>query len=230
MATCLLVSRSKAFVIWAEAESLHLEFISTFHLHKCDRLWRVLTGYRERECWVLLGVWEVCWLSITWTYALKFKWEAPPRLIGHYSGGIAFLGQLVILLLFLFCCTLNGECFLKVLSHSVVSDSWPHGLYPARLLCLWDFSGKNTGVGFYFLLWEILLDRRLNPRLLHWQVDSLPLSHLGSLFPKLPSSVPFHDSFWFLCLSGHRPFARAIEQLSVPVLWRSSSVGATLIP
>ena len=33
-------------------------------------------------------------------------------------------------------------------SHSVVSDSlWPHGLQPTRLLCPWDFPGKNTGVG-----------------------------------------------------------------------------------
>ena len=32
--------------------------------------------------------------------------------------------------------------------HSVVSDSSrPHGLLPARLLCLWDSPGKNTGVG-----------------------------------------------------------------------------------
>ena len=30
---------------------------------------------------------------------------------------------------------------------SVMSNSpWPHGLYPARLFCLWDFPGKNTGV------------------------------------------------------------------------------------
>ena len=37
--------------------------------------------------------------------------------------------------------------------HSVVSDSsWPYGLYPARLLCPWDFSGKDTGVGCHFLL------------------------------------------------------------------------------
>ena len=26
----------------------------------------------------------------------------------------------------------------------------PHGLQPARLLCPWDFPGKNTGVGYYF--------------------------------------------------------------------------------
>ena len=40
-----------------------------------------------------------------------------------------------------------------VLSHSVVSESlWPHELYPARLLCPWDFPGKKTGVGCHFLL------------------------------------------------------------------------------
>ena len=38
-------------------------------------------------------------------------------------------------------------------SHSVVSDSLrPHGLQSARLLCPWNSSGKNTGVGCPFLL------------------------------------------------------------------------------
>ena len=38
-------------------------------------------------------------------------------------------------------------------SRSVVSDSWrPHGLQPTRLLCPWDFPGKNTGVGCHCLL------------------------------------------------------------------------------
>ena len=33
-------------------------------------------------------------------------------------------------------------------SHSVVSDSLrPHGLSPTRLLSLWDFPGKSTGLG-----------------------------------------------------------------------------------
>ena len=37
---------------------------------------------------------------------------------------------------------------------SVASDSlWPFGLESARLLCPWDFSGKSTGVGCYFLTW-----------------------------------------------------------------------------
>ena len=38
-------------------------------------------------------------------------------------------------------------------SHSVVSNSLqPHELYPARLLCPWNFPGMNTGVGSHFLL------------------------------------------------------------------------------
>ena len=65
-----------------------------------------------------------------------------------------------------------------VLSCSVKSNSlWPHGLQPARLLC----PGKDTGVGCHALLRRIFLTQGLNLCLLHWQVDSLPLSHLGSL-------------------------------------------------
>ena len=38
-------------------------------------------------------------------------------------------------------------------SHLVVSDSSRlHGLQPTRLLCLWDFPGKSTGVGCHCLL------------------------------------------------------------------------------
>ena len=44
----------------------------------------------------------------------------------------------------------------------------------------WGFLGKNTGVGCHFLLQGIFLTQGLNPHLLHWQVDSLPLSHQGS--------------------------------------------------
>ena len=44
------------------------------------------------------------------------------------------------------------------------------------------FLGKNSGVGCPFLLHGIFLAQGLNSYLLHWQVDSLPLSHLGSHF------------------------------------------------
>ena len=44
-------------------------------------------------------------------------------------------------------------CESESVSCSVVSDPLqPHGLEPARLLCSWDFTGKNTGVASHSLL------------------------------------------------------------------------------
>ena len=41
---------------------------------------------------------------------------------------------------------------------SVASDSlWSHGLNPARLLCSWNFPGKNTGASCHFLLQGLFL-------------------------------------------------------------------------
>ena len=45
---------------------------------------------------------------------------------------------------------------------------------PSRLLCPWDFPGKNIGVGCHLLLQGIFLTQGLNLCLLHWQADSLP--------------------------------------------------------
>ena len=52
-----------------------------------------------------------------------------------------------------------------------------------QALCPWNFPGKNTEVFFleYFLLQGIFQTQGSNLHLLHWHVDSLPLSHLGSL-------------------------------------------------
>ena len=50
----------------------------------------------------------------------------------------------------------------------------PQGLMSVRLLCPWNSHIKNTGVGCHFLL----QGSNLHP--LHWQVDSLSLSHQGS--------------------------------------------------
>ena len=59
-------------------------------------------------------------------------------------------------------------------SHSVVPDSLqPHGPQPTRLLCPWDFPGKNTGVDCHSLLQRIFLTQGLNPGLLHCRRDSL---------------------------------------------------------
>ena len=71
-------------------------------------------------------------------------------------------------------------------------DSWT---VSTRLLCLWDFSGKNPGVDCHFLLQGIFLTQGSNTHL-HWQADSLPLSYLGSpgakttLFSSVAQSCP----------------------------------------
>ena len=49
-----------------------------------------------------------------------------------------------------------------------------------QLLCPWDFPEKSTGVGGQSLLQRIFSTQGLNLSVLHWQADSLPLSHLGS--------------------------------------------------
>ena len=54
------------------------------------------------------------------------------------------------------------------------------GLQPTRLLCPRNLPGKNNGVSCHFLLQEILPTQGSNLHLLHWQMNSLALSHLGN--------------------------------------------------
>ena len=61
----------------------------------------------------------------------------------------------------------------------------PHVTVAHWLLCQWDFPGKDTGVGYHFLLPGIVPTQGSNLHLPHWQVCSLPLSHQGS--PGVPS-------------------------------------------
>ena len=67
------------------------------------------------------------------------------------------------------------------LSRLVMSNSLQlHGKHSP-----WDSPGKNTGIGCHFLPQGIFLTQGSNPNLLHWQVDSLPLYHLGSLLNRI---------------------------------------------
>ena len=64
-----------------------------------------------------------------------------------------------------------------------MSDSATAWTVAHRILCLWNSPGKDTGVGYHALLQGIFLIQELNLyllHLLHWQVDSLPLSNLGN--------------------------------------------------
>ena len=64
---------------------------------------------------------------------------------------------------------------------SVVPDSlWPHGLQPSRLLCSWDFPGKDTGVGSPSFLQGIFPAQESNLGLPHCRWIFYQLSHEGS--------------------------------------------------
>ena len=69
-------------------------------------------------------------------------------------------------------------------AYSIKSDSLQlPGLQPTRLLCPWNFPGKNTGLGCHFHLQGISPIQGSNLHLLCllcWQVNSLPLSYLGN--------------------------------------------------
>ena len=65
-----------------------------------------------------------------------------------------------------------------------MSDSlWPHGLQPTRLLYPWDFLGKSTRVGCYFLLQGTFLTQASNlglphcRQMLYWDTREVNLPH-----------------------------------------------------
>ena len=52
--------------------------------------------------------------------------------------------------------------FCLLFSHLAVTNCLrPHGLWPTRLLCPWDFPDENTVVGFHFLLQGIFMTKGL---------------------------------------------------------------------
>ena len=81
----------------------------------------------------------------------------------------------------LVCVYFQYRCCL--VTKSYLSLLLPHGLQPTRLLCPWDFPGKNTGVGCHCLLQGTFPTQGLKLHLLHQQAGSLPLSHQGNCTP-----------------------------------------------
>ena len=75
----------------------------------------------------------------------------------------------------------NHSVCCSVVSHSLR----PHGLEPTRLLCPWDFSGNNTGVGSHSLLHGMFLTQGSSPNLLSHSVALGQLFDLGTQFPHL---------------------------------------------
>ena len=76
-----------------------------------------------------------------------------------------------------------------------MSDSLrPHGLWPTRLLCPWDFPGKSTGVGCPFVLQRIFPTKGSNPGLPHCRQTPYCLSHQGSPYRFSEVSIKCHFS------------------------------------
>ena len=82
---------------------------------------------------------------------------------------------------------------------------------PVRLLFPWNSPGKNTGVGCFILPQGICLTQGLNLHLLHWQMDSLPLSHQVS--PRELLLPP--KSFWFKSQKQRSPSTSSFSGGSV---------------
>ena len=62
----------------------------------------------------------------------------------------------------------SALCCAVIRCSALVSDSLRlYGLYPTRLLRLWDFPGKNTRVGYHAFLQGIFPTRGSNLSLLH---------------------------------------------------------------
>ena len=59
------------------------------------------------------------------------------------------------------------RCCFCCVAKSCPTLLWPHELQPTRLLCPWDFPGKNTRVGHHFLLQGIFPTQESNPHLRH---------------------------------------------------------------
>ena len=99
-------------------------------------------------------------------------------------------------------------CVCSVVSNSLV----PHRLQPARLLSPWNSLGKNTERGFHFLLQGIFLSQRSNPLLclLHWQMDSSPLSHFFCVSAASGLQTQKETLTWSLGLAG---FHSCISQI-----------------
>ena len=115
------------------------------------------------------------WFSICNHRAYRAKTGTPKTFKPRWNGDISTKHKFLI---YMFYILYHCAC-------TCAQSSLTPGLEPTGLPYPWDFSGKNTGVGCYFLLQGIFLTQGLNPcllHLLHWQVDSLPLWHLDTRY------------------------------------------------
>ena len=101
----------------------------------------------------------------------------------------------------------------------MLRDSMENVAYQAPLPM--GFPGKNTGMGCHFPLQGIFLTQGWNPRLLHWQAGSLPLSHLGGPQPEGLSKKITNKEYWRGCGEEGTLLHCWLECKLVQPLWRT---------
>ena len=128
--------------------------------------------------------------------------------------------------------TMRSNLFVCLITKSRSTLSRPPGLQHTRLLCPWDFPGNNAGVGYHFLLPGLFPNQGSNLSLLHWQGDSLPLSHLGStqiihlLFHLLTASTRSVSTTFHLAVPKTNDFTGFFHRCSLgPKQKASKSLG-----
>ena len=88
-------------------------------------------------------------------------------------------------------------CVHKCVSSVMPDSSWHQGLQPAKLLCPWNFLGKNTRVGCHFLLQGNLPDPGIKPAFLVSSTDRWVLYHCATW------EAPSHCNCVYECVLSH---------------------------
>ena len=141
--------------------------------------------------------------SQNWIPALE-SWDSWDEMVGD---------ALTLLLYYYYVC--KYVCVL-------VTQLWPThrdsmDCSPSRLLCPWDFPGKNTEVGCHFLLQRIFLTQVLNSDLLHCRQILYHLSHQESKLTVVHNTT---NMYYCCCLESSMDrgtwhgFARCWPRLS----------------
>ena len=106
-------------------------------------------------------------------------------------------------------------CMLSCLS-CVQLFATPQTVVHQAPLTMGILQARILGVSCHFLLQGIFLTQGSNPGLLHWQADSLPLSHLGSphlilLMAYFPDAL-LPNFFVYLTLISNFPLHHCFHQ------------------
>ena len=144
------------------------------------------------------------------------------------GGTLQFIILIVVLISWTFSSVITCQVPVCMLSHVWLCN--PVDFSPPSLLSPGGFPGKSTGMSCHSFFQEIFLIQGLNPHLLLWQVDSLPLSHLGSPTCQVVQNLPAivgatGDKAW--SLSWEDPWEEKMATHSSILAWKIQRMGAS---